>query len=77
MILVTVCNDDALDFVFAFKDIFHVRDDDVNPQHIALGEHEAAIDDQQLIVVFKDHHILADLANAAEGDNAQTVLRQW
>ncbi len=70
MVLMAVCNDDGPYLILALKHIVHVGDDDVDAQHVAFGEHQAAVDDQQFLVVLKDHHVFPDLTDAAEGDNA-------
>ena len=45
------------------------------PGWCLLGEQHAAVDDQQLAGVLEDGHVAADLAQAAQGDDPQAVLR--
>ena len=49
--------------------IFEIGDDVIDPQHVIIGEHQPGIHDQDLAVVFVGHHVLADLAQAADGDD--------
>ena len=49
----------------------HVRHDEVDAEHLLVGEHQAAVDDHDLVPVLEDVHVLADLADPAERDDAQ------
>ena len=51
--------------------IVHIRDDVIHPQHVSFGEHQAGIDDENRIAVFHRHHVQADFAQAAQGDQFQ------
>src|SRR3972149_5912618 len=53
------------------RDVGDVRDDQIDAQHLLLGEHEAGVDDDEVFAKLEDHHVLADLAEAAQGDYAQ------
>jgi len=76
VILVPVRDNNGPNLVLTLENVAHVWNDDVNAQHVAFGEHQTTVHDQQFVVVFNDHHVLADLADAAEGDDSQDVLRQ-
>ena len=65
----TVGDDDGPHPVGPLKYIAHVGDDDVNAQHVALGKHQAAVNNQQLVVVFDHQHILADVAQPSQRDD--------
>ena len=62
MILVAVSDDDATQLTDAVGHVGDVRNDQVHTQHIRLGEHEAGIDENEVIAQFEDHHVLADLS---------------
>ena len=66
----------ADDVVQPVPDRGEVREDHVDAGLVLLGEQHAAVDDQQLAGVLEDGHVAADLAEAAEGDDAQTPGRQ-
>ena len=76
VVLVPVREDDALDVVEAVPDGREVRQDQVDAGLLLLGEEHAAVDDQQPAVVLEDRHVAADLAEAAERDDAQAALRE-
>ena len=69
MVLVTVGDDDPMHLGGMVAQILEIRDDVVHPEHVIIGEHQAGIHDQDVAVVFVGHHVLADLAQAAEGDD--------
>ncbi len=76
VVLVAVREDDRLDLVEPVPDPGEVRQDHVDPGLVLLGEEHPAVDDEQLAVVLEDRHVAADLAEAAERDDAQGALRQ-
>ena len=61
------------DVVEPVPDRGEVGEDHVDAGLVLLGEQHAAVDDQQLAGVLEDGHVAADLAEAAEPDDAQTV----
>jgi len=69
-------DDDRLDLLPPLQDVRHVWDDNVNPQHVALGEHETAVNDQQPAAGLHHHHVLAYLADSAQRDDLDAVLGQ-
>src|SRR5436305_1960922 len=71
-----VGNDDAAHLVAALFQVGDVGDDQVDAQHRLLGEHEAAVDHDDVVAVLEGHHILADLFKAAQRDGAQFRLCQ-
>ena len=52
-----------------------VGQDQVDAGLVVLGEEHAAVDDEQPAVVLEDGHVAADLAEAAERDDAQAARR--
>ena len=76
VVLVGVRQHDAVDQVEAVPDVVEVGQDQVDAGLEVLGEQHAAVDDQQPAGVLEDRHVAADLAEAAEGDDAQAALRQ-
>src|SRR5439155_6912100 len=40
-----------------------------DPRHLVVGEHEAAVDGEEVVARLQDHHVEADLPEAAEGDD--------
>ena len=54
----------------AFAHVGEIVDDDVDAEHLFVGEHQAAVDDDQIVVRLDDRHVAADFAAAAERDDA-------
>ena len=50
----------------ALLEVGDVGDDEVDPEHLLVGEHEAAVDDDDVVAVLEHVHVLADLAHAAQ-----------
>ena len=73
VVLVAVREDHAAHLLQPVDDVAAVGDDDVDAMHLARREHEAGVDDQQILARFEDEHILADLAQAAQGNYPE----QW
>ena len=67
MILVPVSNDKALDLVNIFFQICDVRDDQVDAEHIILGERQAAVDDNNAVLIFESGDVHTNLFQSAQG----------
>ena len=75
VILVGVGDQEGPDLLPVLAQVGHVRDDEVDPEHLLVGEHEPAVDDDDVVAVLEDVHVLADLPDASEGDDAERYLR--
>jgi hypothetical protein len=71
MVLVAVCDDDRLDRVDALLEVCEVRQHEVDPEHVGGREAQAGVDDDEPAVVLEHGHVLADLAEAPEGQDTQ------
>ena len=71
MVFVGVGDDDAPDLVAVLHKIAEIRDDDVDAQHFVIREGHAAVDDHHVAAVFQHRHVLADLVQASQGDDAE------
>ena len=65
MVLVAVSDDDALKLLVISSDVCKIRNNAVDARHVLFREAHAAVDDDDVVVVFEGGHVLADLANAA------------
>ena len=70
VVLVAVGEDDRLDVVGAVAQVGEVGQDEVDPEHLRGRELEPGVDDDDPAAVFDDGHVLADLAQPAERDDA-------
>ena len=73
---VAVGDDDGAHFVLALLDVFRVRQDVVDAGGVLVLELEADVDDDDVVAAFDHGAVLADLLDAAEGDDADGVRRE-
>ena len=73
MVLVAVGEDDRLDVVGAVAQVGEVGQDEVDAEHLGGRELEPGVDDDDLAAVFDDRHVLADLPQPAERDDAKLL----
>ena len=69
VILVAVRQHDGLDLILVLDEVADVRDDEVDAEHVLIREHQARINDENLVIHADDCHILADLPQASERDD--------
>ena len=74
VVLVGVGDEERLDVGAALLEIGDVGDDEVDAEHLLVGEHQSAVDDDDLVAVLEDVHVLADLAHPAERDDAERLV---
>ena len=74
MVLVAVGEDDRLDVVGALAQVGEVGQHEVDPVHLGGREHQPGVDDDDAAVVLDHGHVLADLAEAAQGQHSQFGL---
>ena len=73
VVLVRMRQHQRVDLVQPALERGEVRQDQVDAGLVVLGEQDAAVDDEQPAGVLEDRHVAADLAEAAERDQAQAV----
>ena len=71
VVFVTVREENRLHALRPVEEVRHVGNDDVDAERGGVGKHHSAIDDDGVVAVLVDHQVHPDLAEAAEGDDAQ------
>jgi hypothetical protein len=71
VIFVPVREKQRADLRRVVEEIRHVRDDDVDAERGRVGKHHPAVDEDGVVTILVDHEVHADLAETAEGDDAQ------
>ena len=71
MVFVSVCENDALNLFRVADQIRDIVDDEVYAEHIVVGKSESAVDDENIIAIFKHGQVFSDLAEAAERNDTQ------
>ena len=74
VVLVAVRDDEAEHVVAALEQVADVGQHEVDAEHVVAREREPAVDDDDLAAVLHGGHVLADLAEAAERDDADGVV---
>jgi len=74
VVLVSVGDENATDAVPVVLQIGDVRNDQVNTQHVRFWEHDAGVYDNDVLAILQGHHVLADLAQAAQGNYAKWLV---
>ena len=77
MVLVTVGDDDRLDVVGPLAQVAEVGQHEVDPEHVGGREAQPGVDDDDPAVVLDDRHVLADLAQPAERQDAESADSRW
>ena len=77
VILVGVGDEEGPDVGLALLEVGDVGDDEVDPEHLLVGEHQAAVDDDDVVAVLEHVHVLADFADAAERDDPEREVCSW
>jgi len=62
---VSVSEDDAANHVKLVAQVVEIGEDQINAQHVILGEHDSHVDDQYVAAIFQHHHVLSYLPQAA------------
>ena len=76
VVLVAVREHEGVDVVPAVPQVVEVRQDQVDAGLLGLGEEHPAVDDQQPAAVLEHGHVATDLADPAESDDPEPVIRQ-
>ena len=71
VVLVSVREDEGADAVGAILEVAEVREDEVDAEMLVARECQARVDDDDVFPQLEDGHVLADLAEPAEGNDAE------
>ena len=69
VVLMTVGQEHAADLVFVFDQVRHVGNDQVDAVHFLIREAKTAVDDDDILAVFQNGHVLADFVESTEGND--------
>ena len=64
-----VGDDKPLHLLNILLQICHIRDADVNTQHIVAGKSQSAVHHDNIVLIFNGCHIQSDLFQSAQGDD--------
>jgi hypothetical protein len=66
VVFMTVGQQDAVDLVFALEEPGEIRNDDVNAEHVWLGEHDTTVNEHNAAINFNCCAISPDFAEATQ-----------
>src|SRR5579883_6949 len=65
MVLVTVSNEDAPYVLLFIAQIARIGNNKIDAEHLLIWKHHAGIDNDDVVTILYDHHILSDLSQAS------------
>ena len=71
VVFVPVRENDAADVLAVLDQVGNVGDDDVHAEQFGFGEHQAGVDDDDVVSPADGHAVHAELAQSAERNNMQ------
>ena len=74
VILVAVGQDDRAERFTPAEHVREIGDDVVDPGELVVGEHESAVDRDQVLAGLDQHHVEADLAETSQGNQSDDGL---
>ena len=74
VVLVAVGEDDGADLVAVLDEVADVGDDDVDAEQLFFGEHQAGVDDDDVVAAAEGEAVHAELAESAKRDNLQFFI---
>ena len=60
MVFMAVGDEDATYTVFLVVEVACIGDNKVYTEHLLIGEHDPGINNDNVVTIFDDHHILSD-----------------
>ena len=73
MVFVAMRQQHGADALAIGADVTEVGNDNVNAQQLCVGKHNAAIDDDDVIIKFIRHHVHPEFAQAAERNSLKLM----
>ena len=74
MVLVRVRDQEPADLGLSRAQIADVGDHEVDAEHLLVREHQARVDDNDVVPDLDREHVLADLPHATERDDPERTL---
>ena len=71
MVLMPMGDDNAPNQIEMIHQVVEIRDDVIDPQHIIFREHDAGINNEDILAVFVKHHIFSNFPQTTQGNDAK------
>ena len=70
MIFVAVRNEDTANVLLFVAQIARIGNNKIDAEHLLVGEHYSGIDNDDVVTILYDHHILSDFPQASQWDQS-------
>src|SRR5271170_3168774 len=77
VVFVAVSEDDGAHLLAIFGEVRNVRNDDVDAEQFGFREHEAGVDDDNVVTPAHSHAVHSELTEPAQGHNMQFSSWHW
>ena len=74
MVLMTMREQDAPHLLAILDHVREVGQDQIDAEHVVIGEHETTVDKDDGVLVLEHHHVLADSPQSAKGYDFERCL---
>ena len=76
MVFMAVGDEDTTDTVFFVVEVTGIRDNEIDTEHFFIGEHHPGINNDDIIAIFDDHHVLSDFPQSSQLDESNIFCCQ-
>src|SRR5260370_21654294 len=76
MVVMSVCNKNAVDALRFVCEIAGIGDYKIDSKHFIIWEHQPRINNDDIVAVLNDHHILSDFPQASQRDKSNIFCCQ-
>src|SRR5436305_7660003 len=76
MVFVAVRNEDTANVLLLVAQIARIGNNKIDAEHLLVGEHHSGIDNDDVVTILYDHHILSDLPQTSYWDQSNIFCCQ-
>ena len=76
MVFMSVGNKDAVNAVLFVRELTGIGDYKIDSKHFIVGEHQPRINNDDIVSILNDHHVLSDFPQASKRDKSNSFCCQ-
>ena len=76
MVFMSMGNKNAVNALLFVREIAGIGDNKIDSKHFIIGEHQPRINNDDIVAVLNDHHILSDFPQASQRDKSNIFCCQ-
>ena len=65
MVFMSMGNKNAVNALLFVREIAGIGDNKIDSKHFIIGEHQPTINNDDIVAVLNDHHVLSDFSQAS------------